>query len=59
MRYLFDNSVERMENTCATDLYFDYEVLRTPEGRGPEYSSSFSITPHSPGQPHTGTPSRS
>lgn len=44
VRYLFDNSVERMENTCATDLYFDYEVPPDPEGREPEYSSSFSIT---------------
>lgn len=44
VRYLFDNSDERMENTCTTDLYFDYEVPPDPGEREAEYSSSFSIT---------------
>ena len=45
MRYLFDNSVERMENTCATDLYFDYEAPPKPGDVGiSSYGSSFSIT---------------
>lgn len=45
VRYLFDNSVERMENTCATDLYFDYEAPPKPGDVGiSSYGSSFSIT---------------
>lgn len=45
VRYLFDNSDERMENTCVTDLYFDYEVPPDPgEWNSTSYSSSFSIT---------------
>ena len=45
VRYLFDNSGERMENTCVTDLYFDYEVPPDPgEWNSTSYSSSFSIT---------------
>lgn len=44
VRYLFENSDERMENTCTTDLYFDYEVPPDPGEREAEYSSSFSIT---------------
>ena len=40
-----DNSGERMENTCVTDLYFDYEVPPDPgEWNSTSYSSSFSIT---------------
>ena len=46
VRYLFDNSVERMENTCATDLYFDYEAPPKPGDVGiSSYGSSFSIPP--------------
>ena len=45
VRYLFENSDERMENTCVTDLYFDYEVPPDPgEWNSTSYSSSFSIT---------------
>lgn len=45
VRYLFDNSVERMENTCATDLYFDYEAPPKPGDVGiSSYGASFSIT---------------
>lgn len=34
-----------MENTCATDLYFDYEAPPEPEDEGiSSYGSSFSIT---------------
>lgn len=45
VRYLFDGSSARMENTCATDLYFDYEAPPEPEDEGiSSYGSSFSIT---------------
>ena len=45
VRYLFENSDERMENTCATDLYFDYEVIPEPgdEDSG-SYGASISVT---------------
>lgn len=45
VRYLFENSAERMENTCTTDLYFDYEAPPKPEDVGiSSYGASFSIT---------------
>ena len=45
VRYLFENSDERMENTCTTDLYFDYEAPPKPGDVGiSSYGSSFSIT---------------
>ena len=45
VRYLFENSDERMENTCATDLYFDYEVIPEPgdEDSG-SYGASIAVT---------------
>lgn len=45
VRYLFENSAERMENTCTTDLCFDYEAPPKPEDVGiSSYGASFSIT---------------
>ena len=51
VRYLLEDSQERQDNTCVTDLYFTVEIPEDSSDQGPSssattYDWSITLTPH-------------